>query len=421
MHPSLLSRRRFLTLTGASAAAPLLSGLGARGCPVLDEPDTMLGLKALARGINRFGCELQTLIAKDEPGSLFFSPFSIETALAMTAAGACGRTFEEMEQVLHLPPNNPHDLFGDLLNHLNSDSRNRLRPYELSTANAIWAMKGEPWQKDFIDLTRKHYGAGLVEVDFSEAEAARRRINDWVARETRDRVKDLIGTGDITSLTRMVLANAIYFKGTWQYQFDKKHTQEAPFTLTDSSKVKVPLMHQVREFGYAREHVGGRTGGAVQFLELPYSGRELSMLLLLPEEPQMANRLAAYLADGNLLQTKLTTQRVRLWLPRFKAESKFVLNRPLMDLGMRHAFGAADFTGMSPKGKALFISRVLHKAFVEVNEEGTEAAASTAVIMAERVNAPREALFRADRPFVYVIRDNRSGTALFMGRYSGPV
>ena len=144
MHPSRLSRRRFLTLTGAAAAAPLLARFGASACPVLDDPEEMLGMKALARGINRFGGELNNRLTKDEPGSLFFSPFSIETALAMTAAGARGRTLEEMGRVLHLPPNNPHELFGELLNHLNSAGRDRLRPYELSTANAIWAQQRLP-------------------------------------------------------------------------------------------------------------------------------------------------------------------------------------------------------------------------------------------------------------------------------------
>lgn len=420
MHPSSLSRRRFLTLSGAAAAAPLLARFSLSGCPVPEDPEAMLGLRALARGINRFGGELNNRLTKDEPGSLFFSPFSIETALAMTAAGARGRTLEEMEQVLHLPPNNPHDLFGDLLRHLNSTGRDILRPYELTVANAIWAQRGFPWNKEFTALTRKQYGAGLVEVDFAESEAARKRINDWVSKETKDKIKDLIGPGVITALTRMVLANAIYFKGTWQYPFDKSVTRDAPFTRPDNSKVDVPLMLQTGEFGYAREHVGGRCGGTVQYLELPYSGRELSMLVLLPDEPFNVDRLASYLTDGNLSPSKLKTQTVRVWLPRFKAESKFLLNAPLKDLGMKSAFDAADFSGMSPEGKRLQISHVVHKAFVDVNEEGTEAAASTGVVLKE-ASAPIEpAVFRADRPFVYVIRDNKTGTALFMGRYSGP-
>ena len=433
MHPSTLSRRRFLSFAGAAAAAPLFARFSASASSSLDDPDEVLGLKALAGGINRFGGELNERLTQDEPGSLFFSPMSIEAALAMTSAGARGRTLEEMEQVLHLPPNNPHDLFGDLLRQLNGPvfikpdpaQKSRpispvRRPYELTIANAIWAQQGFPWEKEFTELTRKHYGAGLVEVNFADSEAARKRINDWVMKETKDKIKDLIGPGVITAVTRMVLANAIYFKGNWQYPFDKKATHDAPFTRPDNSKVNVPLMHRTGEFGYAREHVGGRSGGTVQFLELPYSGRELSMLVLLPEEPFTAERLALYLNDGNFAPAKLKTQTVEVWLPRFKAESKFLLNAPLKDLGMRSAFDAADFSGMSPEGKRLQISHVVHKAFVDVNEEGTEAAAATGVVLKEASMPGDPAVFRADRPFVYVIRDNKTGTALFMGRYSGP-
>jgi serpin B len=434
MHPSTLSRRRFLSFAGAAAAAPLFARFSASASSSLDDPEEMLGLKALARGINRFGCELNNRLTKDEPGSLFFSPFSIETALAMTAAGARGRTLEEMQQVLHLPPNNPHDLFGDLLGHLNGpvyikpDPAQKSRPiapvprpYELTIANAIWAMKDFPWNKEFVELTRKNYGAGLVEVNFAESEAARQRINDWVKKETKDKIKDLIGPGVITALTRMVLANAIYFKGNWQYQFDKKYTRDAAFTRPDRSKVNVPLMHQAREFGYGEFTMFvNRAGESVQVLELPYSGRDLSMLIYLPQDPTGATRLAEWAVNGNLDQTALKMQRVKVWLPRFKAESQFLLNKPLKDLGMKTAFGEADFTGMSPDGKNLSITHVLHKAYVDVNEEGTEAAAATAVVVGRPSAPPDETIFRADRPFVYVIRDNKTGSALFMGRYSGP-
>jgi serpin B len=416
MHLSTLSRRRFLSLTGAAAAAPFLARLGFAGSG--DELGRTPFDKLIA-GINTFAGELNKRLTDDEPGSLFFSPFSIEAALAMTAAGARGETLAEMKRTLHLPDAS-HAEFGKLLSHLNSAGMDRLRPYELTVANAIWAQRGFPWREEFVELTRKHYGAGLVEVDFAESEAARTRINDWVEKQTKEKIRDLVPAGAITALTRMVLANAIYFKGTWQYQFDKKNTQEAPFTRADKSMDNVPLMHQTGEFAYGETHVGGRSGGSVQFLELPYSGRELSMLVLLPEEPRMAERLALYLADGNFVRTPLRTQTVRVWLPRFRAESKFLLNQPLMDLGMKSAFGSADFTGMSPKGKQLSISHVLHKAFVDVNEEGTEAAAATAVLLKQASIAPVEPIFRADRPFVYVIRDNKTGTALFVGRYSGP-
>jgi serine protease inhibitor len=416
MHPFSLARRRFLSLTGAAAAAPLLARLGFAE-PADDLQRTEF--KKLIAGINTFAGNLNNRLTKDEPNSLFFSPFSIEAALAMTAAGARGETLAEMKKTLHLPED-PHPEFGKLIAHLNMDGRDILRPYELRVANAIWAQKDYPWRNEFIDLTRKHYGSGLVEVNFAETEAARKRINDWVEKETREKIKELIPTGVLSAMTKMVLANAIYFKGNWQYQFDKKKTVDSPFTRADLSKVNVPLMHQTGQFAYGQFNMFvNRDGEGVQVLELPYSGRELSMLVFLPDNPEGANRLAQWLGNGNFDQTKLRMQEVKVALPRFKAESKFLLNKPLFDLGMKKAFGPADFTGMSPDGKNLLISHVLHKAFVDVNEEGTEAAAATAVVVA-RASAANEPVFRADRPFVYLIRDNKSGVALFMGRYSGP-
>lgn len=440
-----LSRRRFLTLGGAAATSGFLSRLSARACC---SPGIRPSVLELAKSINTFAGELLGRLAKDGNGSLFFSPFSIETALAMTAAGACGDTLKEMEKTLHLPAD-PHPAFGELIGHLNAPPLVPVRPgtaglrdvtspslpsiesqgpplglgkraFELTIANAIWAQEGFPWRKEFANLLAKNYGGGLIEVDFAKSEVARTRINAWVEEVTHKTIKNLIGPGVINGLTRMVLANAIYFKGNWQFQFDKAATKDAPFTRPDNSKVDMPLMHQTAEFNYGVTHVGGQSGDSVQFLELPYAGQTLSMLVLLPGQPRMAERLALYLKDGNFNRTDMKKQRVKVWLPRFKAESEFQLNQPLMDLGMKQAFGAADFTGMSPEGKKLVISHVLHKAFVDVNEEGTEAAAATVVAIKER-SLPRETIFRADRPFVYVIRDNKTGVALFTGRYIGPV
>lgn len=416
MHPSRFSRRRFLALSGGAAAAGLMTRHGAIARSALDAPASSLAAPA---AINAFAADLHGRLTRDGKGSLFFSPFSIETALAMTSAGARGETLAEMEKTLHLPAN-PHPEFGKLLNHLHPTGAGRKRGYELTVANAIWAQQGFPWHKEFAELTRKHYGAGMVEIDFAESEAARKRINDWVSKETREKIKDLIGPGVITSLTRMVLANAIYFKGTWQYTFDKKRTVDAPFTRADNTKVDVPLMYRSGVFGHGEFTMYVlRRGENVQVLELPYSGHDLSMLIYLPESAGGAHRLAQWLGRDLLAAPALKKQEVQVWLPRFKTESAISLKPALMDLGIKRAFGAADFTGMSPEGKRLHISHVLHKAFVDVNEEGTEAAAATAVVVKERA-APVEKFFRADRPFVFVIRDNKTGTALFLGRYSGP-
>jgi serpin B len=420
MHPSTLSRRKFLTLSGAAAAAGLYARFApATACPIPDL-DPSDGAKELAKAINAFANDLHARLARDEAGTLFFSPFSIETALGMTSAGARGETLKEMQKALRLPAD-PHAAFGELINHLNGTNLARKRGYELTTANAIWAQQGFPWRKEFLELTRKHYGAGVVETDFGKPEAARKQINGWGEKETREKIKELIPKGIIDALTVMVLTNAIYFKGTWQYTFDKKNTKDAPFTRADNTKADVPLMHQTATLNYGTMHVGGRSGVGVQVLELPYTGNELSMLVYLPERADGANRLAGRLTADHIAAPKLTKREVKVWLPRFKAETEYSLKPALMDLGMKAAFTTADFYGMHTSDEYLFISHVLHKAFVEVNEEGTEAAAATAVVM-KRASADVEPdpVFRADRPFVFVIRDNRTGVALFMGRYDGP-
>lgn len=418
------TRRKFLTFSGAAALAGGFGPSLARACPVLDDmPDPMKAQKDAATAVNGFAADLYARLAgkeSKEKGNLFLSPFSIETALAMTSAGARGKTFDEMEKVLHLPKN-PHAAFGELIGRLNGNPKEGVkRSYELSVANAIWAQQGYPWEKAFIDLTRKHYGAGLVEVNFAESEAARKQINAWVEKETQQKIKELIGPGILNALTRMVLANAIYFKSNWLYQFDKKFTKDAPFTRDDGTKADVPLMTQTAKLNYGEMKVFvNRAGETVQVLELPYAGKELSMLVFLPEDATGVHRLAQWLNDKTLSNLKMAQTDVKVFLPRFKMESELSLKPVLMDLGMKLAFGAADFTGLSPKGKELYITHVLHKAFVDVNEEGTEAAAATAVVIGKR-SAPKQTTFRADRPFVFAIRDNTTGAALFMGRYSGP-
>jgi serpin B len=419
MHP-FLSRRRFLSLTGAAAAGTLLARSLGYTCPMAEiEPSDEA--KAIADAVNGFAVDLHRQLA-DDKDTLFFSPFSISAALAMTSAGARGETLAEMEKVLHLPKN-PHAGFGDLLSFLNGADTVRGRGYQLAVANAIWAQKGFPWHREFVELTRKHYSAGTIEVDFGESEAARKRINDWVQKETREKIKDLIPAGVINGLTRMVLANAIYFKGDWQVQFDKKLTKDAPFTRDDGTRGTVPLMNLTGEFRYGETTLFyvERAGEKVQVLELPYAGRGLSMLVFLPEDPAFVHRLPRCLSAADFAAPKLDEQKVNVFLPRFKAESKLSLKPTLMDMGMKTAFGGADFTGMSPEGKSLFVSAVLHKAFVDVNEEGTEAAAATGVVIAQRVSAPKEPkVFRADRPFVFAIRDNKTSAVLFLGRYCGP-
>lgn len=440
MHTSHLSRRRFLSLSGAAAVGSLFATRFARACPMIKLPPSEEA-KKIASAINAFAADMHARIARDEKGELFFSPFSIETALAMTSAGAKGGTLNEMQKTLHLPPE-PHAAFGELIRHLNTPKMTRggteafpkaldggppIGPttpaYQLSVANAIWAQKDFPWHKEFVELTHANYGAGVVETDFGKGEAARKQINDWVEKETKEKIKELIPPGVITGLTRMILCNAIYFKSKWQTEFDPKNTREEAFTCGGGTKRKVPMMHLTGEFKYGEMTTFflERGGEKVQVLELPYTGNELSMLVFLPEDQTGADRLPRSLGGEDFTSEKLRAVKVNVSLPRFKAETKYSLKPMLMDLGMKSAFGVADFTGMSPLGKELFISHVLHKAFVEVNEEGTEAAAATGVAIKQRVSLnPKVVEFRADRPFVYAIRDNATGAVLFLGRYSGP-
>ncbi len=375
-----------------------------------------------ATAINAFAGDLIRTVTANDPvakGNLFCSPFSIETALAMTSAGARGDTLTEMEKSLRLPKD-PHPAFGELLSRLNEPDQNKKREYELSVANAIWAQDDYPWNKDFAELTRKHYGSGLTPINFREIENARKTINAWVEKETKEKIKNLIPEGVIVPLTRMVLCNAVYFKSNWLFQFDKKQTKDVPFTTADGKKVNVPLMTQTANFQYAETTLGGRDGVAAQVLELPYTDKELSMFVVLPHAKYTTDDVFAKLDFDSLGKLPLAKTEVNVSLPRFKLESTLSLKPVLMKMGMKLAFGNADFTGMSPNGRELYISHVLHKAFVDVNEEGTEAAAATAVVIKGRSARPPMPVFRADRPFVFVIRDNVTGTALFAGRYTNP-
>jgi serpin B len=402
-----LSRRQFLALSGAAAATAAL-GRARADDPKPADP------AMLTAGNTAFALDLYARLRK-EPGNLFLSPFSISTALAMTAAGAKGRTLAEMRQVLHLPAA-PHAAFGELLSKISGDEAPP-RCYELTTANALWGQKGLPWRPEFTELTRKFYGAGLNEVDFAETEAARRVINDWVAARTKDKIRDLIPPRLLDADTRLVLTNAIYFKSAWLSPFRKEGTQKQLFTRADGTKVDAELMTQTGGFKYAEEE-------SLQVLDLPYQRGELSMVVLLP---RAADGLAK-LEDG-LTAEKLAgwakaamPATVRVSLPRFKTEKEISLGPVLRAMGMTSAFGdGADFSGMTT-AERLMIAAVLHKAFVDVNEDGTEAAAATAVIV-KRAGSARPAepkVFRADRPFLYLIRENKTGGVLFLGRMTNP-
>jgi len=373
---------------------------------------------AVATGNNALALDLYARL-RGEKGNLFFSPYSISSALAMTCAGARGDTAAQMAKALHfdLEPEKLHAAFGRLTSELNEVGKKL--DFELRVANALWVQQGYRLLADFLDLTKSAYGALPHDVDFAKAtEAARQTINRWVEEQTKDKIQNLIPPGTLSAAARLVLTNAIYFKGRWASEFFKDFTLDLPFTLASGEKVSVPMMNQTAAFGY-------RKGDGFQVLEMPYKGRALSMAVFLPAKADGLPEFEKSLTTESLGRwlTGLQEQQVIVTIPKFRVTSAFLLGETLRAMGMADAFALppADFSGMTGR-KDLFIGAVIHKAFVDVNETGTEAAAATAVIM-EGGAPPREEtkpVFRADHPFLFLIRDNRSGAILFMGRVTNP-
>ncbi|MGA7884947.1 MAG: serpin family protein [Acidobacteriaceae bacterium] len=372
---------------------------------------------ALTQGNNAFAVDLYGQL-RTQPGNLFFSPESVSTAFGMAYAGARGQTATQIQHVFHftLPPERLHPAMGALLK-----ERNGAHPhYELHVADALWAEQDASFLPDYLKLMQDDYGAGLHRVDFEHApEAVRGTINGWVAQETNNRIQNLIGPGALTPQTRLVLTNAIYFKGSWLAPFLADDTETEDFYLSAKQTVKTPLMHRTGDYYYY-------DGGSFQALELPYNGSELAMVVLLPKQkdglPALEKQFTAAAVNTWIDKLELA-DKVVLTLPRFTMTQQFELSSALSAMGMPLAFsGASDFSGMT--GKPDFtISAAIHKAFIEVNEQGTEAAAATGMIMvatAMRGEEPPPIVFRADHPFLFLIRDLQSGEILFMGRLENP-
>ena len=374
---------------------------------------------AVAADANRFAFDLYGRLRSQEKGNLFFSPQSISTALAMTYAGARGETAAEMARTMHfsLPQDRLPAGYAALLGALRGGSGTR--SYRLSIANRLWGQRGVSFLEPFIAVTRTSYGAELGLADFkTDAEGARGEINGWVAQETEQKIRDLIPAGVLGPDTRLVLANAIYFRGDWARQFEKSGTHEQPFHVSGGPPVGVPLMFAKLPAGFAT-----RPDAAMKVLELPYKGDDLSMLVLLPDAMDGLAAVEANLTAENVRRwtTGLARQDVLVFLPRFSVESGFGLGTTLAAMGMPQAFSdRADFSGMNGK-RDLSISAVLHKARVDVDEQGTEAAAATGVAVGIRAMRPEEPpTFRADHPFVFFIRHNPTGAILFLGRVTNP-
>jgi serpin B len=393
-----------------------------------------------AKATNQLGVDLHLQLARGDD-NLCLSPYSIESALVMTFAGADGETRMEMARVLHFPNDGDaiHSSFSSLQRSLGEMSEKTAKiaeqskkhsgpsePITLSIANHLFAQSGYDFRDPFRDLVKKFYGAPFETLDFKkDPEAARAHINKWVAEQTRDKIRDLIPQGGIKELTRLILANALYLKAPWAWEFKDALTKPRPFHVRGGAEVDVLTMNNQKMYGYAK-----RDGFTA--VSLPYSGSELQFLVLIPDEISGLNNLESKLNAELLSQcAKLQLQDVNLELPKFKIEPPTI---PLADnlkaLGMKTAFddpqGSANFDKMSPRrpDKYLAISNVFHKTFIAVDEKGTEAAAATAVVMMEltaRFEKPKEPIHvKVDRPFLYAIQHVPSGACLFIGRVTDP-
>jgi serine protease inhibitor len=372
----------------------------------------------LAEGNAAFALDLYSQL-KAQPGNLFFSPYSISTCLAMTYAGARGETEQQMAKVFHFGSDQHqlHLAFGELQRGLKTAEEQK--GIELNIANALWTQPGHPFLEPFLKVARNEYQANVNQADFkTSAESARGQINRWVEEVTKEKIKDILPPASLTPDTRLVLANAIYFKGVWAAPFKKAETRPQPFHFTPTRQADVPCMHHVDTVKYMENDT-------LQAVELPYSSNRLSMVIVLPRLVDGCSQLETTLTPEFLQRTlaQMKKQKVELFLPRFKMESGANLNRDLAKMGMTDAFGSkADFSGIDGT-HLLYISAIFHKAWVEVNEEGTEAAAATATTITamavQRPPAPPP-VFRADHPFLFFIRDTQSGSLLFLGRMAEP-
>jgi len=344
-------------------------------------------------------------------GNVFYSPASIAFALGMAYAGARGETAAELGKALGIGEGD-HGAMGELLASLGD-----AKDIELAIANRLWGDRSLKLLPPYQALTKDKYGADLGVVDFARAgDAARKTINRWVEEKTHDKIKDLLPPGAVDPLTRLVLTNAIYFKGKWATPFDKNKTEEAPF-YAPKGETRGPLMHTTATFAYT-------PGDGFQVVSLPYRGDRLVLDVILPDArdglPAVEKRLAGATPPDLIGRAQ---ERVNLWLPRFTVRAGTLLKAPLGALGVRRAFAEdAQFDGIAAEKRGLYITEGYHQAFVAVDEEGTEAAAATGIVMGTRAARPpmRTIEFRADHPFLYVIRDTKTGLILFMGRLTSP-
>lgn len=370
----------------------------------------------VVQGNNAFALDLYRNL-RPSKGNLFFSPYSVATALAMTYAGARGNTAAQMVSVLQiaLADNQLHPAFAALGAQMQAvQAQGEIL---LKVANALWPQTRYPFLPAFLALLQEHYRVLITPVDYTDEETARNAINAWVAANTQEKIVELIPRGSLDPLIRLVLTNAIYFKGHWASQFDPALTKPMPFAVGPDQTIEAPMMRQRRGFRYG-------AGDGLQVLELPYAGDALAMFILLPDKVDGLAAIESALTLKQLTQwlNNLQERDVEVFLPQFKISHSFKLNETLKTMGMVDAFDErhANFAGMDGNDQWLYIAAVLHKAFIDVNEEGTEAAAATAVVMKARSMPMPAPIFRADHPFIFLIGEKSTGSILLLGRVVHP-
>jgi serpin B len=389
-----------------------LSGCSDSFVPLDDQGAMPEGVAKIVEGNNKFAFDMYAELSNGE--NLFFSPHSISSALGMVYEGAKGETASEIRDVFYFPEDDIErkSSFAAVYNQINKADKE----YKLNTANALWSQQDYVFLDEYFENVEKYYGGKVTNMDFvGNSEESRIIINDWVEGKTNGKIKDLIEF--LSPDTRLVLTNAVYFKGDWLYEFDKDDTKEWDFTLSDGQDVKVDMMfldNEEAKFNYYGDE-------DLQLLEMPYKGEEISMLVLLPGESISELENVLSYDKLNEWRSQMNKVEVPIYLPKFTFETKYqTMGTTLAGMGMPSAFnsGAADFSGMTGS-RDLFISQVIHQAFVEVNEKGTEAAAATAVVM-ELAAIMDPLIFEADHPFIFIIQDRESGNILFMGKVEDP-
>jgi len=385
--------------------------------PMVGNAQTALSEKDLTNVNNDFAFNLYRSLESKE-GNIFLSPYSISVAMSMAYVGARSVTRDQMSKVLGLPLTTEFaQSFSSLQERLKAVAGKN--DIELLIANALWTEASYKLSDNFLDVMKKHYASMIYPADFKDNyEKERLKINEWVEIQTKDRIKDLIPAGVLNELTRLVLTNAIYFKGVWQTQFAKSATQEKDFFMSSDMSKGIPMMNHTGSFNYFEDD-------NIQMVELPYKGNDLSMIVLLPQEKNGIKGLEQRINRENWLNNfeRMRNQKIKVILPKFSATEQFKLKDTLVNMGMPEAFTMkADFSGIDGT-KDLYIAEVVHKAFIDVNEEGSEAAAATAVVMQTKSMASNYVpipVFMADHPFIFMIVHNQTKSILFMGRFAKP-